>query len=85
MIFLYSCCSSDKYEYTYSLTYTDGTTESVKSVRVLTFVGEADCVSSCNCSNRMKWCGVRKLTQISKRKISPKTLNTNKVRYNKES
>jgi len=62
---LTSCGSSDKYEYKYTITYTDATTEIVTTNTKLKFVGKADCVSTtgCGCSN--KWCGVRKVEYIS--------------------
>ena len=72
VIALASCCGGKKTEYTYKLTYLDGTTETIKRNHELRFIGDADCVAKCDCGNSERFCGVRKLDLVSKKEIKPK-------------
>lgn len=76
---LASCCDGKKTEYTYKITYLDGTTETIIREHELRFIGDADCIGVCNCTNTERFCGVRKLNLISTRVIEPKK-NENKSR-----
>lgn len=74
-----ACCDSKKFEYKYDLTYTDGTTETITSDRKIRNIGEADCVGVCDCSNRKRWCGVRKYELVSTKEVK-KTKSERKVK-----
>ena len=67
-----SCCKKERTEYKYKITYLDGTTEIIIREDKLRFIGDADCISMCDCTNSERFCGVRKLDLISTRVLEPK-------------
>lgn len=67
-----SCCGGKKTEYTYQITYLDGTTENLTREYELRFIGDADCIGRCDCGNVERFCGVRKLDLLSTKVIEPK-------------
>ncbi len=74
-----SCCKKERTEYKYQITYLDGTTETIIREHELRFIGDADCIGICDCTNSERFCGVRKLDLISTKVIEPVKKNENKL------
>lgn len=71
-LLLVGCGGVDK-EYTYNLTYTDGTEESVVTQSKMDFESGTDCIVStgCGCGGTdEKFCGIRSFDLISEREIN---------------
>jgi len=69
-------CGSDM-EYTYDLTYTDGTEETVVTKSKMDFESGTDCIIStgCGCGGTDdKYCGVRAFNLIGEREVGSKTV-----------
>lgn len=77
LILLLGSCVSNV-EYTYKLTYTDGTEETVISKGKFETQSGSDCITTCGCSNgaSQKYCGVRKFVLISERNLDEKKQTT---------